>query len=67
MEKTSFSLHNSFVSKKGINKMNNFFSLETLSAGQACLDWFQTSVESQGKEGYIIVLGHNLSWMTKWW
>ena len=60
VEKSSYSLHNSFVSKKGINKMNNFFSLETLSAGQACLDWFQTSVESQGKEGYIIVLGHNL-------
>ena len=60
VEKSSYSLNNSFVSRKGISKMKNFFTLENLSAGQACLDWFQTSFDSLGREGYIIILGHNL-------
>ena len=60
VEKSSYSLNNSFVTRKGINRMSNFFTLETLSAGKRCLDYFQTSVDNMTKDGYIIIIGHNL-------
>ena len=60
LEKSSYSLDNTFVTRKGITKMNNFFTLESLSSGKRCLEYFQTSVDNMSKDGYIILLGHNL-------
>ena len=60
IEKASYMLQNHFVSRKGIQKMKNYFTVESLSSGKRCLDWFQSSCEKFHKDGYIIILGLNL-------
>ena len=60
VENSSYSLNNHFVCRKGIRKMKNFFTIDSLTSGRNCLDYFQGRCENYPKEGYIIILGHSL-------
>ena len=60
VERCSYSLNNHFVCRKGIRNMKNFFTIDSLTSGRKCLDWFQGSCEKHPKDDYIIILGHNL-------
>ena len=60
VEKSSYSLNNHFVCRKGIRKMKNFFTIDSLTSGRNCLDYFQARCEKYPKEGYIVILGHSL-------
>ena len=60
LESASHAFDNNFVCRKGILRMHNYFSIESLSSAKKCLDWFLTANERGLKDGYIIILGHNL-------
>ena len=60
IENSCYSLKNSFSSRKGIDGMKNYFTIDSLSSGRQCLDWIQNSCEKYQKDGYIIVFVFNL-------
>ena len=60
VDTASYSLQNHFMSRKGVKKMKNFFTVESLTSAKTCLDYIQNTNEKFRKDGYVIILGQNL-------